>query len=49
MTFSDIASIDNVMLIDDHEIEGKTVECKKAVPKESQGKEAIAAPTPPKP
>ena len=46
MTFSDIASIDNVMLIDDHEIEGKAVECKRAVPKESQGKDA--APTPQK-
>lgn len=34
MTFTDSESIDRVLEIDDHIIDEKMVECKKAVPKE---------------
>lgn len=33
MTFADADSIDRVLEIEDHIIDGKMVECKKAVPK----------------
>lgn len=35
MTFSDVDAVDRVFEVDAHTIEGKMVECKKAVPKDS--------------
>ena len=45
VTYDDISSVDAVMAEEDHIVDGKLVECKRAVPKESMTKEGQAAAT----
>ena len=42
VTFTDINAIDRVLEVGDHYVEGKLVECKKAVPKEAPSAQTAA-------